>query len=387
MSERDRYDSILMSLHDAMLDDTRWPATAKLIDDACRTKGNMIGFGERRTHEDAQVFFARICHRGEWRPDWEREYFEDFYPSDERIPRMAQMPDSHLAHVWDLYTDEEKKTSLVYNEAMSRADAQNSLHVRLDGPGGTDIGWVICDPSGPNGWESGQIDMIQRLLPHIRQFVFVRDVVAGADALGSSLTQLLETNWIGVIQLDRRGRIAEANDRARDLLRQGAGLSDGGGFLRAWLPADDASLQTLLAHALPPPGSQGISGSTTIGRPSPLPRLVIHVNPVTDSRLGYRNRRVAALVLVVDTASQPRISPDLLAELLGLTPAEGRVAAMLSEGKTVRDIAAATHRQEGAVHWLLHQIYRKHGISRQVDLVRLVLSLSNLPGTRLQGHP
>ena len=60
---------------------------------------------------------------------------------------------------------------------------------------------------------------------------------------------------------------------------------------------------------------------------------------------------------------------------------------MLSEGKTIRDIATATHRQEGAVHWLLHQIYRKHGISRQVDLVRLVLSLPNLTGNRRQGHP
>lgn len=387
MSTKDQYDRILLSLHDAMLDDSRWPATATLIDEACQTKGNMIGFGEGRTHEDAQVFFARICHRGKRRPDWEREYFEVFYPGDERIPRLAQMADSHLVHVGDLLTDKEKKTSLVYNEAMSRADAQDSLHVRLDGPGGSDIGWVLCDPSGRNGWESGQIGMIRRLLPHIRQFVFVRDAVAGADALGSSLSQLLENNWIGVIQLDRRGRITEANDRARELLRRRAGLSDGGGFLHAWLPVDDANLQAVLARALPPLGSQGVSGSTTIGRPSPLPRLVIHVSPVTGSRLGYRNRRVAALVLVVDTGSQPRISPVLLAETLGLTPAEGQVAAMLSEGRTVREIAASTHRQVGAVHWLLHQVYRKHGISRQVDLVRLVLSLSNLPGARRQAQP
>ena len=387
MSERDKYDRILVSLHDAMLDDACWPATARLIDDACRTKGNMIGFGERRGHEDMQVFFARICHRGEWRPDWEREYFEDFYPSDERIPRLAQMDDSRLVHVRDLYTDQEKKTSLVYNEAMSRADAQHSLHVRLDGPGGTDIGWVICDPSGPGGWESGQIDMIQRLLPHIRQFVLVRDAVAGANALGSSLTQLLETNSIGVIQLDRSGRIAEANDHARDLLRRRTGLSDIGGFLGAWLPADDANLQALLARALPPLASQGVSGSTTIGRPSPLPRLVVHVNPVTDGSLGYRNRRVAALVLVVDTAGQSRINPNLLSKVLGLTPTEARVAAMLAEGKTVREIAAATGRQGGAVHGLLNQIYRKHGISRQVDLVRVVLSLSNLQVAQRQEYP
>lgn len=129
---------------------------ARLIDEACRTKGNMLGFGERHAHDDMQVFFARICHRGERRQDWEREYFEVYYPHDERIPRLAQMSDSHLTHVRVLYTDEERKTSPVYNEAMLRADSQNSLHVRLDGPGGSDIGWVICDLRGPDGWETGR---------------------------------------------------------------------------------------------------------------------------------------------------------------------------------------------------------------------------------------
>lgn len=379
MSERDLFDRILVSLHDAMLDDVHWHATAKLVDEACRTKGNMLGFGERHSQDDAQVFFARICHRGEWRQDWEREYFEVYYPLDERIPRLAQMLDSRLVHVTDLYTDEERKTSPVYNEAMLRAESQNSLHVRLDGPGGSDIGWVICDPRGSEGWETGQVEMIERLLPHIRQFVHVRDVLIGAKALGASLSGLLETIRCGVIHLDQRGRIVEINDRALGILRRADGLSDQGGFLGAWLPDDNASLQRLVARALPPFGSQGFSGSVTIGRLSRQPRLAVHISPVTDSQLGYRNRRVAALVLVVDPAGQPRINPRLVAESLGLTPTEARVAAMLSEGKTVRDIAATMGRQEGAIHWLLHQIYEKNGISRQVDLVRMVLSLSEFP--------
>ena len=382
MSERDLFDRILVSLHDAMIDDVHWHATAKLIDEACRTKGNMLGFGERRSNDDMQIFFARFCHRGERRQDWEREYYEVYYPRDERVPRLMQLPPSHLMYVKDLYTDEELKTSPVYNEALLRSESQNSLNVRLDGPGGSDIGWVISDPSGLGSWETAQIEMIERLLPHIRQFVRVRDVLAGSDALGASLTGLLETTRSGVIHLDRRGRIVEANDRARDILRRADGLSDQGGFLGAWLPADNANLQRLLARALPPFGDQGVSGSITIGRLSGLPRLAMYINPVTDNHSEFRNRRVAALVLIVDPASQPRINPGLVAETLGLTPAEGRVAAMLAEGKTVRDIAMATSRQEGAVHWLLHQIYRKRGISRQVDLVRLVLSLSEWPGAQ-----
>ena len=205
MSERDLFDRILVSLHDAMLDDVHWHATARLIDEACRTKGNMLGFGERHSQDDAQVFFARICHRGEWRQDWEREYFEVYYPLDERIPRLAQMLDSRLVHVTDLYTDEERKTSPVYNEAMLRAESQNSLHVRLDGPGGSDIGWIISDPRGSGGWETSQIEMIERLLPHIRQFVHLRDALVGANALGISLSGLLETTRPGLIFLDQRG--------------------------------------------------------------------------------------------------------------------------------------------------------------------------------------
>ena len=66
------------------------------------------------------------------------------------------------------------------------------------------------------------------------------------------------------------------------------------------------------------------------------------------------------------------------AEILGLTPAEGQVAVWLAEGKSVRDMAEATGHTEGAIYWHLKQIYRKHSISRQVDLVRLVLSLAEL---------
>ena len=60
---------------------------------------------------------------------------------------------------------------------------------------------------------------------------------------GASVTELFDNSRFGVIQLDRRGRIVEANDRARDLLRCGDGLFDRQGLLSVWLPAEDADLQ------------------------------------------------------------------------------------------------------------------------------------------------
>ena len=97
-------------------------------------------------------------------------------------------------------------------------------------------------------------------------------------------------------------------------------------------------------------------------------------------QMDFGLRPIAALVLAVDPGSRPRIDSDLVAAALGLTPSESQVATLLAEGKTVRDIAVATRRQANTVYWLLKQVYDKHGISRQAELVRLVLSLSELSG-------
>ncbi|MYF05244.1 MAG: helix-turn-helix transcriptional regulator [Holophagales bacterium] len=65
----------------------------------------------------------------------------------------------------------------------------------------------------------------------------------------------------------------------------------------------------------------------------------------------------------------------MIREALGLTPAQGRVAVWLAEGRTVREIAEATDSKEASVYWHVRQIYNRMGISRQADLVRLVLSV------------
>lgn len=107
---------------------------------------------------------------------------------------------------------------------------------------------------------------------------------------------------------------------------------------------------------------------------------MLHVSPVAGRAWDFRPLRVAAVVLIVDPEKRSRIAPDLAAEVLGLTPAESRLAVMLADGHSLREIASRTDRTEGTVRWHLKQIFRKQGISRQTDLVRRVLSLERVAG-------
>ena len=382
MSREDLYQRILSSLHEAVLDDSHWPETSALIDEACAVKGSALGATAGGPLDKARTLFGWMCSKGQRQTELERQYFVVHYSLDERIPRMRELPDSQLVHVSSLYSPEEMKTSLFYNEGLPFYSAQNGLCVRLDGPGGSHIGWWVKDPVKGDGWSSSQVETIKGLIPHIRQFVCMRQALIDADAVGSSLATLLDNTRIGVVQLDRSGRIVEANDHARELLRRNEGLVDRGGSLHAFSPVDDAELQRLLARALPSFGRQGVSGSMVVGHPLFLPRLALHISPTVEGHPNVLPRRVAALVLVVDPARRVAVDPSLVAAALGLTQAEAHIAVLLAEGNTVRDICIATGRTESTVRWHVKRILEKHGISRQMELVQMVLSLAALPKAR-----
>ena len=219
MSEHDAFDRVLAAVHVATLDETRWPATSALIDEACGLTGNGLMVAEGPPN-DVRALFVGLYYRGQRRDDLEREYLTTYHPLDERVARFRQLPARHLVHITDLYTAEELKTSRTYNELLrSGRDAgqperpaprAGRLPHRL-GPersrrrGG--LG-VVADHDGPAA-----------AAPYPAVRPRPAGAESGAGALGGSLADLLATTGLGIIQVDGRGRIAAANDRALALLR------------------------------------------------------------------------------------------------------------------------------------------------------------------------
>ncbi len=157
------------------------------------------------------MLFVGAYQRGQRREDLEREYLAHYYPIDECVPRFHELPDGRLVHTRNLYTAEELKRSATYNEALPRGGCQRGLRVRLDGPGSSQIAWNIGDPADSDGWGAAGITMVTALLPHVRQFVCVRQALVRAEARSATVSGLLDNPRVGVVHLDRYGRILEVN--------------------------------------------------------------------------------------------------------------------------------------------------------------------------------
>ena len=119
-----------------------------------------------------------------------------------------------------------------------------------------------------------------------------------------------------------------------------------------------------------------------VRRSGALPPLVLHVNPVGPKEPDFRVWPVAALVLVVDPANGSAIDPAVAAAALDLTRMESRVAVLLAQGMSVREIAAEMGRKESVIRSHVKHMFAKRGLTRQAELERLVLSLASAPDAR-----
>jgi DNA-binding CsgD family transcriptional regulator len=82
------------------------------------------------------------------------------------------------------------------------------------------------------------------------------------------------------------------------------------------------------------------------------------------------------------------MAPAALAKLFGLTPAEAAFAVLLGDGLTLDEAAAEQSIARNTARAHLRSIFAKTGVSRQTQLVRLIVtSLAQLGSSEPAGSP
>jgi DNA-binding CsgD family transcriptional regulator len=81
-----------------------------------------------------------------------------------------------------------------------------------------------------------------------------------------------------------------------------------------------------------------------------------------------------------DCEAEPRVETDFVRKIFDLTPAEAAVTGRLAAGLSLEETATALAISRNTARAHLRSIFSKNGISRQTELVRMVLNSAVMLG-------
>ena len=197
-------------------------------------------------------------------------------------------------------------------------------------------------------------------------------------ALGVATLNRLPT---GVVVVDGQPRVLFMNSLGAEYLARNDGLTIGPtGICRASRAGDSAELHRLIKAATS--GDPNcVAHALSLSRDAAERPLSVVIAPLAaEPGVGP-----TAVLLISDPGRQPLPSVETVTRLFDLTETEARLALLLSDGQRIEDAAASLGVTLSSARTYLKRIFSKTDVTRQAELVRLILAAPN--SARLAGGP
>lgn len=215
-------------------------------------------------------------------------------------------------------------------------------------------------------------DLIPHLARALRIYNRLRELESERVIYADAMTQLA----MATIFLDERRGIVTTNPAADYLLakKDGFGIIDGRFQLQS--PMQHRRLCQLIDEVVQAQrsGEIDLARALLVDSKSGESRFSLIVRSMPPSERP-ESLGEPVIALFISSPDQPiEASTDLLRELFGLTPAEAKLAVLLTNGFTIEALSTELGISPHTTRAHLRSIFSKTNVSRQSQLVRLILS-------------
>jgi DNA-binding CsgD family transcriptional regulator len=304
--------------------------------------------------------------------DWEvSAYRAQFFALDP----FVNLPLDRVIALDDILPDKELVVSDYYLHYLEPIGLFRILGVDTAEPGGMLARLRFSRRRSEARFRKRERELLTSLTPHLRRAIEIyaklnrttseRDVYAGA------VNQLS----VASIILDEQGRLLTTNAVGRALLDSGEGLGLRDGRLHIEGRDINKALQLALATIIKAQlrGETSVIKALRVPRPTGRSDLGLVIRPVPASQWSEGQSSPSVAVFVSDPDLQESTSRQILGELFDLTPAEANLATQLARGLSLAQVSSAQGISQHTARAQLKSIFAKTGVSRQAELVRLVL--------------
>lgn len=279
-------------------------------------------------------------------------------------------------------------TSSYYLEVMKPLKVEYMLSMRLDSGNGIPYFLFLTRGPGRPNFTQKSKQYLHLLHSHL-EYAFKAYALLKRHELEKEIySEALNRLTIGTVILDGQGKVLQVNRAAHQILKNStcASLCDGRlsitksryreeftRLLNAAISCRERQLPDTFVEALRIEGTSGAD----LG-------LLIRTAPAST---WYQDEGVPCVIIYVEDFEQDQSAPDqIIARLFRLTRSEARLAAMLANGYTLQEAAVKLNLTESSVRTYSKKIFAKMGVSRQAELVRMILkSIAGLARTSHAG--
>ena len=304
--------------------------------------------------------------------DWEAvHYREQFFAIDP----FVNLPPGKVVTQRELVPDEELLRSEYYLNYLKPIGLFHILGVDTVEPDGMEARLRIARRQGEAAFDESHKALCETLLPHLRRAIQIHARINRTESERDLYAGAVDQLAVATLILDERRRLLNFNSMAQSLLDRRDGLQVVKDTLTVGNRGVNRQLQTLLDEAIAAQraGITGMARALRVPRPSGLPDLGLVIRPVPVSEWAEGQSSPCVAVFVSDPQQQESASQQLLSELFQLTPAESRLAIKLARGLSLAQLSEEQNISQHTARAQLKSVFAKTGVTRQAELVRLVL--------------
>lgn len=304
------------------------------------------------------------------------DYLEHYGRLSPRVTKLANAAPATISYDYAILSEEEMNADEFYSDFMAPIGLRYFLAGHIGDVNGLTGVFAVQRSPRQGHVESGEIDLMRRILPHIQQSVDLKCRLAKAELQARSLLAGIEDLAEGLVLIDHAGLVFHINSEAQRILSENDGIA----ILDHQLSCDDRHdnrrLERLLRSVLieEPTDRMDFNNSMVVQRPSSRPPYLVSVRrlPQEPDWPVFADGIASVVIFIRDPVVFSGLNISMLKQSYGLSNAEAAVAVALDRGLSLGDIARQRGVARSTVRSQLYALMAKLSVTRQANLVRLL---------------
>jgi DNA-binding CsgD family transcriptional regulator len=311
-------------------------------------------------------------------PAFTKAYCEHFVHLDFFAPILMREPVGTVARGDQAVPWEQQRGTEFCNDYLLAQNNRYCLGITLERANNHHLLFALQRSKQQGDFTDNNLHLLRTLAPHMTRAISIHRHMLTITTQQQWALSALDKLKIGVILLDDYGTPGFINKKAEFLLSANYGLSISGKKLSLSNPLESARLQSFIANAAKAASGRQCTAGGSLRATNHLGNaLHIHVIPLprdTSERPWGLALPRGCVAVFISASGSTHLRIETLSALYGFTSAEAKLASLLADGLSLEDAANTLGISIQTVRSQLKAVFAKTQVSRQAELVALLLT-------------